>query len=70
MRRLELLQGKVREEYLQAQIGKVAHQRFRTDLPANRLARIPLVLTEALRGRYERFDRGLQSVAQDLLERG
>ena len=69
LQRLELLQGQVREKYLQAQIGKVAHQRFRTELPLNRLARIPAVLTEALRGRYERFDRGLQSVAQDLLER-
>ena len=70
LQRLTLLGGAVPDSHLQAQLGKVAHQRFRADLPANRRARIPSVLAEALRGRYERFDRGLQSVAQDLLERG
>ena len=70
LQRLTSLGGAVPDEHLQAQLGKVAHQRFRADLPANRMARIPSVLIEALQGRYERFDRGLQSVAQDLLERG
>jgi hypothetical protein len=47
----------------------VAHQRFRAELPALRLARTLPVLVEAARGRYARFDRGWNAVAQDLLER-
>ena len=55
---------------MNAQRGKVAHQRFRAELPASRLARLLPVLREAASGRYERFGRGKQAIAQDLLERG
>lgn len=68
--RLQSLPDRVPEALVQAQHDKVAHQRFRATLPASRLARLLPVLREALRGRYDRFGRGLQAVAQDLLERG
>jgi len=68
--RLLALQGLVPEPVVNAQRGKVAHQRFRAELPAARLARLLPVLREAASGRYERFGRGKQAIAQDLLERG
>jgi glycosyltransferase involved in cell wall biosynthesis len=70
LERLLLLPGRVPEGYLQAQREKVAHQRFRAALPAPRLARVLPVLREALSGRYDRYGRGKQAIAQDLLERG
>lgn len=48
--------------------SKLAHQRFRAQLPANRLARIVPVVREALSGRYDRFGRGTQGVVRDLCE--
>jgi hypothetical protein len=68
--RLLALQGQVPEAIVDAQRGKVAHQRFRAELPASRMARLLPVLREAASGRYERFGRGKQAIAQDLLERG
>jgi glycosyltransferase involved in cell wall biosynthesis len=68
--RLLTLQGQVPEAILDAQRGKVAHQHFRAELPASRGARLLPVLREAASGRYERFGRGKQAIAQDLLERG
>ena len=68
--RLLALQGQVPEAIVDAQRGKVAHQRFRAELPASRVARLLPVLREAASGRYERFGRGKQAIAQDLLERG
>jgi hypothetical protein len=50
--------------------GKLAHQQFRANLPAARLARCAPVLREALSGRYGRFGRGAAYVVQDLLESG
>jgi GT2 family glycosyltransferase len=50
--------------------GKLAHQRFRADLPGARLARCAPVLREALSGRYGRFGRGGAYIVQDLLESG
>jgi glycosyltransferase involved in cell wall biosynthesis len=50
--------------------GKLAHQQFRANLPAGRLARGAPVLSEALSGRYGRFGRGAAYVVQDLLESG
>jgi len=70
LERLESLGQQVPSACLQAQRDKVAHQRFRTGLPPSRLLRWMPVLLAAARGRYERFDRGWQSVAQDLLESG
>lgn len=68
--RLSSLGAKVQPKYLQAQRAKVAHQRFRAELPRSRLARLGPVMLEAARGRYDRFGRGWHAVAQDLLERG
>ncbi|OUM02040.1 glycosyltransferase [Variovorax sp. JS1663] len=70
LERLQSLPGPVPEVWLQAQREKVAHQRFRAELPASRLARLLPVLREAARGRYDRYGRGKQAIAQDLLERG
>ena len=47
---------------------KVEHQRFRSELPANRLARVIPVMREALTGRYGRFGRGTRGVVRDLFE--
>lgn len=44
------------------------HQRFRSGLPKNRLARIPLIAKEALSGRYARCSRGILTVARDVLQ--
>ena len=68
--RLQSMPDRIPDAYLQAQRGKVAHQRFRAGLPAWRPARALPVLLEALRGRYDRFGRGWHAIAQDLLERG
>ncbi|WP_076998657.1 glycosyltransferase [Variovorax sp. KK3] len=68
--RLQSLPRPVPERWLQAQLEKVAHQRFRAGLPASRLARLLPVLREAAKGRYDRYGRGKQAIAQDLLERG
>jgi glycosyltransferase involved in cell wall biosynthesis len=69
LERLLSLQGQVPDAYVRAQREKVAHQRFRAGLPGSRIARVLPVLGEALLGRYDRFGRGTQAVAQDLLER-
>ncbi len=67
--RLEALGAEVSSRYVEAQRAKVAHQRFRTRLPSSRAVRWLPVLIAAAQGRYARFDRGWQSVVQDLLER-
>jgi hypothetical protein len=67
---LSALGAKVQPKYVKAQRAKVAHQRFRAELPRSRLARLGPVMLEAARGRYDRFGRGWHAVAQDLLERG
>lgn len=70
LQRLQQLGDRVPARYLEAQHAKVAHQRFRAQLPAARPLRLLPILVEALRGRYARFGRGGHAVAQDLLERG
>ena len=47
--------------------AKLAHQRFRTQLPAHRWQRLVPVLRAAAQGHYQRFDRGAATVARDLL---
>jgi len=47
--------------------GAIAHLRFRRDQPASRRSRLPLVLREAMLGRYHHYSRGFSSVAVDLL---
>jgi hypothetical protein len=44
------------------------HLRFRRDLPANSMRRVPAVLKEASRGRYRRHSRGILSVARDIVD--
>lgn len=68
--RLTELGSEVPPARVSAQLEKVQHQRFRAELPAARWMRWAPVLSAAARGRYARFDRGWQSVVQDLLERG
>jgi glycosyltransferase involved in cell wall biosynthesis len=68
--RLQQLHGRVNAAYLQAQREKVAHQRFRAELPAPRWARLGKIAAEALRGRYGRFGRAGNAIVQDLFERG
>lgn len=71
LQRLQQLGGdRVPARYLEAQRAKVAHQRFRAELPAARPLRLLPILLEAARGRYARFGRGGHAIAQDLLERG
>ncbi|MDI3382375.1 glycosyltransferase family 2 protein [Xenophilus aerolatus] len=66
--RLQSLGGQVPAQVLAAAREKVAHQRFRAQLPAPRLLRPLPIAIEALRGRYARYDRGWQAIVQDLLE--
>ncbi|MGJ7571751.1 glycosyltransferase family 2 protein [Variovorax sp. RB2P76] len=70
LQRLQQLGARVPARYLAAQQAKVAHQRFRAQLPAARPLRLLPILLEAARGRYARFGRGGHAIAQDLLERG
>ena len=70
LQRLRQLGDRVPARYLAAQGDKVAHQRFRAELPAARPLRVLPILAEAARGRYARFGRGAHAIAQDLLERG
>lgn len=69
LERLQSLEQLVPEAYVRTQREKVAHQRFRAELPAWRPARVLPVLWEAAHGRYSRFGRGGYAIAQDLLER-
>ncbi|RST54559.1 glycosyltransferase family 2 protein [Variovorax sp. MHTC-1] len=52
--------GKVRD--------KLEHQRFRAALPPRRVTRVVPVLREALKGRYQKFGRGVRGVVRDLFE--
>lgn len=70
LQRLQQFGDRVPANYLEAQRAKVAHQRFRAELPAARPLRLLPILIEAARGRYARFGRGGHAIAQDLLERG
>jgi len=66
--RLLQLGDRVAESTLNDVRSKVEHQRFRSQLPASRLARIVPVAREALTGRYDRFGRGTRGVVRDLFE--
>ena len=70
LKRLLQLGDRVPAAYLDEQRAKVAHQRFRAELPKARPLRLVPILIEAARGRYARFGRGGHAIAQDLLERG
>ncbi|AWB90124.1 glycosyltransferase family 2 protein [Salinibacterium hongtaonis] len=49
--------------------AKLAHERVRILLPAVRILRVGPVFAEALTGRYERYGRGVQDIARDLLQK-
>lgn len=49
--------------------AKIAHLRRRAALPGNRLARLPVVTAEILKGGYARYARNWGSIAFDLLVR-
>lgn len=70
LQRLQQFGARVPARYLEAQGAKVAHQRFRAELPRARVLRLLPILVEAARGRYARFGRGGHAIVQDLLERG
>jgi len=48
--------------------GKLAHERFRSALPAARIPRIPLVRAARARGDYDRFSQGRRDVLRDLIQ--
>lgn len=56
------------DEVVRAADGRLAHERMRSALPANRIARAPRVLGAAIAGRYRRYGRGIIDVVRDLLQ--
>lgn len=68
LERLVSLGAAVPAEIVQRARLKLAHQRFRADLPEHRLARIIPVVGEALSGRYGQCGRGPRGVVRDLFE--
>ena len=48
--------------------AKLAHERARYALPANRLARVPSVLRTLARGGYARYSRGVLDAVRDLVQ--
>lgn len=68
LERLVQLDGVVSPGTVDVARGKVDHQRFRAGLPSRHIGRVPPIVREALRGRYDRFGRGWRAVVSDLLE--
>lgn len=57
-------------EYAQKEIErKISHLSTRVNLPRSRVARIPIVLREALNGGYSRYSAGWNSIVKDLVIR-
>lgn len=56
------------ERRVTAARAKHAHEAARAQMPANRLARIPSILSGAVSGRYSRYSRGAIDVLRDLLQ--
>ncbi len=67
LERLVQLPGRVTPQKLDLLKAKISHQQFRLNLPRPRLARVPAVVLAAIQGQYHRFDRGLLTMARDLL---
>jgi glycosyltransferase involved in cell wall biosynthesis len=68
LNRMVLLGDRVSPEYLDLAAEKVAHQRARAALPAERPRRWVPVLREARTGRYGRFSRGLGDILRDFVQ--
>ncbi|NYD72629.1 glycosyltransferase involved in cell wall biosynthesis [Leifsonia soli] len=67
--RLILLSPRVRARDLELVDGKLRHEKFRAQLPGNRVRRVIPVLREAATGRYARFaSRGNADIFRDLLQ--
>ena len=66
--RLLDLGDRVPAPYIEKARLKLAHQRFRAELPRLRIARCVPVLREVMTGRYNRFGRGFRGVVRDLFE--
>ncbi len=49
---------------------RIAHARFRAELPRNAFARWPMIAREMRAGRYRRYSSGLRSIVSDLLDLG
>lgn len=64
---MERLAGKVPAEIEAGLAAKLDHLRRRAALPASRLARLPAVAAETVRGGYARYARNWGSMALDLL---
>jgi glycosyltransferase involved in cell wall biosynthesis len=58
----------VAEEVVTMAAGKYAHERFRSDLPVSRFARILPVLRRAASGSYAKFGLGAQDVLRDIVQ--
>lgn len=68
LERLKQLGDRVPAERLEQAWQKLAHERLRAELPADRFARLLPVLREMRAGGYSRFGYGLQGAVRDLLE--
>lgn len=67
LQRLQSLGPAIAPEVLDKARGKLAHQRFRVALPAQRYRRLPAMVREWRAGHYQRFGRAFYSVVWDLL---
>lgn len=66
--RLDSLADRVPEQRAEQVREKLVHAHVRGQLPAPRMARIPIVLRELGTGRYQRCSTGWRSVVRDLFE--
>lgn len=73
--RLERALDRLHDANLAPPVGKeeqvrerIAHARFRAELPSSAFARWPMVAREARAGRYRRYSSGLRSIVSDLLD--
>ncbi len=66
--RLESLGPMVDPARLAHARAKLAHETWRLGLPANPLLRAPRIALAVIAGRYDRFSRGLQDAARDLVQ--
>jgi len=68
LHRLLSLRTRVAADTIAKVSAKLAHQRYRADLPADRMARLGPIAREIMSGGYRRFSRPLQAIVQDLFE--
>jgi hypothetical protein len=66
---LHRLEGRIHGGRTSQVREKFEHARVRSQLPAARLARVPIVAREIASGRYRRCSTGWRSIVRDLIER-